>query len=236
MDKYCIFGDESCHLQNDKIDFMAFGAIWWKESEVKKSIEKIKDIKKEYGKPYQELKWSKVSPSNLELYKKIIEYFYIEDDLNFRGYVIKYKSKYKFKDKYDFDEFYYKCYFKMLDNILTRTDKFKIYLDTKDTRSIRRINKLKEVLRNANSNFSEKVILNKIQTIRSFESQLMQLADILIGAIIYKNRNLNTSTAKLELINFIENKFKINLSFSTLMRERKFNLFFNTSKEKNNVL
>ena len=49
----------------------------------------------------------------------------------------------------------------MLDNILTRTDKFKIYLDTKDTRSIRRINKLKEVLRNANSNFSEKVILNK---------------------------------------------------------------------------
>lgn len=231
MDKYCIFGDESCHLRNDGIDFMAFGAIWCKEQEVQKSIDKIKEIKQKYCSKYQELKWSKISPSNVNLYKEVLDYFYIEDDLNFRCYIIKNKSNFKFEDKYDFDKFYYKSYFQMLNNILTRNDKFKIYLDMKDSRSIRRINKLKEVLQRANSNFNEKIILSKIQTIRSYESQLMQLADILIGSIIYKNRGLNTSPAKLEIIKFIEDKFKINLSYSTLMRERKINIFYNTSKE-----
>lgn len=232
MNKYCIYGDESCHLRNDNTNLMAFGAIWCKEPEVKKAVEKLKEIKQKHGfSPLQELKWSKVSPSNLSLYKDIIDYFYIEDDLNFRCYIIKNKNKFNFSDKSEFDEFYYKAYFQMLNNILTRSDKFKIYLDTKDSQSSQRILKLKQVLQNANSNFNEKIILSKIQTIRSYESQLMQMADILIGAITYKNRGLKTSTAKLELINFIESKFKINISFSTLMRERKFNIFYNNSKE-----
>ena len=236
MEKYCIYGDESCHLLHDGIDFMAFGAIWCKEQEIKKSINKIKEIKEKYCSKFQELKWSKISPSNLNMYKEIIDYFFIEDDLNFRCYIIKNKSKFKFKDKDDFEEFYYKSYFIMQNNILKRKDKVKIYLYMKDSRSIKILKKLKKILQIANSNFSEKIILNKIQTIRSYESQLMQLADILIGAIIYKNRNLNTSSAKLEIIKFIEDKFKINLSYSTLMREKKFNIFYNDSKGKINDL
>ena len=57
------------------------------------------------------------------------------------------------------------------------------------------------------------------------ESSLMQIADLLIGAITYSNRSLHGSTAKQSLIQRIQKRSNKRLDRSTWLREAKFNLF-----------
>ncbi|MBV8802454.1 MAG: hypothetical protein JO131_05750 [Gammaproteobacteria bacterium] len=68
-------------------------------------------------------------------------------------------------------------------------------------------------------------MIEKIQNVHSCESQLIQLTDLLLGALTYKHRNLTTNTAKLAIDKIIESKFKYPLTKSTPLREDKFNLF-----------
>jgi len=79
-------------------------------------------------------------------------------------------------------------------------------------------------LRNSKYDF-DKNIIKKIQQVRSYEVELIQLADLLIGAVAYVHRNFNTSSAKNELIELIRKRAKYNLKQSTLVGERKFNIF-----------
>ena len=73
--------------------------------------------------------------------------------------------------------------------------------------------------------------IKKVQNIRSHESQLMQLTDILIGAVGYSSRSLDTSSAKLHIMNHIKSKSNYTLTKNTLYREDKFNmLFWNAQK------
>ena len=67
--------------------------------------------------------------------------------------------------------------------------------------------------------------MNKVHPVHSHEVEILQLTDLLIGAISYINRGLNTSKAKNELITLIKQRSKYSLVKSTLLRERKFNIF-----------
>lgn len=87
------------------------------------------------------------------------------------------------------DSFYYKMYFNMLRNILTRPNQYTIFLDIKDTRSAQKLQTLKEILCNNALDFTQQMI-NNIQNIHSHESEILQLADLLIGAVGYQHRNL----------------------------------------------
>ena len=232
--KINVYGDETCHLRNDGVDLMVFGAIWCEESKVNQISNEIKNIKIKNGlSKWQELKWNKVSKSNVNLYKEIVNYFFIEDDLNFRAYIILDKKRFTSKSKSEYDLFYYKCYFQMLQNILSKDRKFNIFLDIKDTRSAFRNRKLHEVLENNSQrfNYSSKRIIDKFQNIRSFESQLMQVTDIIIGAIGYGLRDIKTNPAKLELIELIKQRAGTDFKSSSLYRDNKFNLFINDGYE-----
>lgn len=83
--------------------------------------------------------------------------------------------------------------------------------------------KLQDVLSNANYDFSRKII-GLIQNVHSHDIGIMQLADILIGAVSYHARGLNTSEAKKEIVDLIKNKTQLSLERNTLPGERKFNL------------
>ena len=54
---------------------------------------------------------------------------------------------------------------------------------------------------------------------------LVQIIDIIIGAISYKIRNIKSSAAKLELVNYIEKLFDINFNLNSNYNENKFNNF-----------
>jgi hypothetical protein len=114
-------------------------------------------------------------------------------------------------------------YFYLLRNLITTDKKFYIYLDIKDTRSRMKLHNLREMLSNANYDFSMDIIKN-IQHVHSHDIGLMQLVDLLIGAISYHARGLSESQAKSELVQLIKERSGRRLTHNTLPTEHKFNL------------
>lgn len=225
--EYNIYCDESCHLENDKNNIMVLGAIWCSAEFRKDICEKIKGIKKKHNiSSFFEMKWTKISPAKIDFYLDVVNYFFDENKLNFRGLVIVNKNKLS-HDKYaqNHNDWYYKMYFNMLKIILSPNDKHNIYLDIKDTCGGKKIKKLHEVLANSMFDFSRNIV-NKIQLVHSHEIEILQMADIFIGALSYLHRDLKTSEAKKTIINKIKEKSGYDLTKSTLFKEKKFNLFF----------
>lgn len=216
------YADESCHLEHDKIEFMVLGCIYCLKKDVNYISQKIKNIKIKYNlKPNTEIKWTKVSKNKIEMYKELIDLLYNEN-ISFRGWIAHDKKSLDHELFHQtYDDWYYKMYYYLFNYIISENIiDYNIYLDIKDSRSGIKNEKLRKILN------SYKISnVNKVQSIRSEEVQLIQLTDLIIGAIGYKNRDLKTSIAKVELINYIENKFGISLLLNSSNGSRKFNIF-----------
>ncbi len=220
-----IYCDESCHLENDNIRVMVLGAVWCPTEKVPEISHRINEIKKQHGVPSGiEIKWSKLSPAKLHLYLALVDYFFEDDNLHFRGVLIPDKTRLNHL-QYDqtHDTWYYKICFRMIEPIIDPTQHYHIYLDIKDTRSEEKRRKLQEVLRNKRRDAHGQII-ERVQQIRSHESAIMQLTDILIGAIAYHNRGLRTNLAKCTVIDRIQKRSGWNLETTTWLREPKLNL------------
>lgn len=212
---YC---DESTHLQNDGMPFMLIGYVSCAFPQIRLHSDNIRAIKRKHH-IYDEVKWSKLSKSAYPVYNDLIEYFFATD-LQYRAIVIN-KAQLKHENfGQSHDDFYYKMYFQLLSKKLHPEYKHNIYLDIKDTKSAKKVNGLKLFL---NSNF---VAVHNLQNIRSHESELMQLADIITGALSYHLRGLNTVIAKNKIIEKIQLHSRHPLTQSTSSQEPKFNLFF----------
>jgi hypothetical protein len=232
-----IYCDESCHLQNDGEAVMALGAVYCPASKKKEIFERLFEFKQKHdliprhkknekdNRTYYELKWNKVSKSRLEYYKDVINYFFDDDDLHFRTLIVANKAKIDYeKFNHTHDTFYYKMYFGMLKAILNPDLAHYIYIDIKDTKSKEKVCKLEQVLRNDKYDYAKEII-KQVQQVRSHEVELIQLADLLIGAMAYINRGKSESKPKNELIELIKHRSKYSLTKSTLLRESKFNIF-----------
>lgn len=227
--EYNIYCDESCHLEHDNEKAMTLGAIRCPKVDRKRVCRTIRYMKKVNGiHPNCEVKWTKLSPAKVEFYKSLINYFFEEETLMFRAVVVN-KDNINY-NKYNFtpDQFYYRVYYQLLAFIVLPKCKNYIYLDIKDTRSAKKVRELHDCLANGQYDFDKKYIKN-VQTMNSKESELIQLADILIGAIGYINRGLynskHSSKAKNEIIELLIEKSGYNLTASTLPTEDKFNIF-----------
>ncbi|WEV18640.1 DUF3800 domain-containing protein [Clostridium perfringens] len=221
-----IYCDESCHLENDLSDVMVLGGIACNKDEKVKIFNDIRSIKVKHNlSSWFEIKWTKVSKSKIDFYKELIDYFF-NNDLKFRGVVAKNKKGLD-HDKYnngDYNEWYYKMYYLLLDHMIIPMDRYRIFIDIKDTKGGPKVEKLHEVLCNNKYDFKREVI-EDIKQINSKESEILQLTDLFIGALSYKNRGLDSSESKLEIINYIENIYNKKLNQSTHRCESKFNLF-----------
>jgi hypothetical protein len=228
---YNVYCDESCHLEHDRQPIMLLGAIWCPSSEIRRHSIAIRALKEKHG-ATGELKWVKVSNSKLSFYTDLVDFFFENADLNFRCLVVDDKSRlnHSYFNLGSHDSFYYKMYFWLLRNILTRGNQYCIYLDMKDTRSQRKIDTLRDVLCNNVYDFEQKMIL-RIQHIRSHESELLQLTDFLLGAVAYRNRHLTDSKAKVDVIQQICRRSALSLFKTTPPWEEKFNLFFFSPSE-----
>ncbi len=114
-------------------------------------------------------------------------------------------------------------YYFMLKPVIAQIDTH-IYIDIKDTNGAKKIHKLREYLSRSIYDFSQ-VNITKAQLIRSEESQILQLVDLIIGAIGYENRDLYGSEAKLRLVELIKRKSGSNLRTKSSLFAEKFNLF-----------
>lgn len=223
---YNIYCDESCHLEHDQQPVMVLGAVWCPIEKTREIAVRIREIKARHKMPTGfEIKWVKVSPAKAQLYLDVMDYFFDDDDLHFRALIVPDKSRLHHDDfQQSHDDWYYKMYFDMLKVILSPRDRYRIYVDIKDTRGAAKVDKLHEVLSNNMYDFSREII-EWVQIARSHEVEQLQLADLLIGAVTYASRELATSPAKLALVDRMRQRSGYKLTQTTLLRESKVNLF-----------
>ena len=223
---YNVYSDESCHLEHDSQQVMILGAVWCPLEKSKEIAVRLREIKVKHGlKSNFEIKWSKVSKAKIQFYLDLVDYFFDHADLHFRALIIPDKTKLD-HDRFEqtHDVWYYKMYFNLLKVILNPNNAYRFYIDIKDTRGGEKIAKLKNVLSNSVYDISG-TIIERMQIVRSHEVEIIQLADLLIGALSYLNRGLEKSEGKKAVIDRIRKRSGYSLNKSTLFLENKFNIF-----------
>jgi len=222
-----VYCDESCHLEHDHQKAMVLGAIWCPLEKSREIAVRLREIKQKHGLLSGfEVKWTKVSPAKTRLYLDLVDYFFDDDDLHFRALIVPDKSKLRHDaiPGQDHDTWYYKMYFDMLKVIFRPDARYRVYLDIKDTRGAEKTANLHEVLCNNMYDFSRNVI-ERLQLVHSHEIELLQLADLLIGAVSYLNRGLHGNRAKEALVARVQERSGYSLLKTTLFKEEKVNLF-----------
>lgn len=223
--EYNVYCDESCYMLDKDGDFMVIGAVYCPKKKVKEITNYILELKKKYGiNKFCELKWTKVSKSKENFYDDLIKYFFIEDDLKFRAIVCDKRILNHELYNQTHDQWYHKMYYDMLKYIFNKPDSYNIYADIKDSYSYQNFQSVLYYLRLKIVDENEKTIL-KMQPIRSYESTILQLTDIIIGAMTYYYRKLNSNESKLKIINTIREKSIYGLDQNTPYMKDKFNIF-----------
>ncbi len=212
---YC---DESTHLLNDRMPKMIISYVSSAFNQVKIHSNNIRSLKyKHFIKG--EVKWSSISKSKYEFYSDLIDYFFASN-LQFRAVIID-KSKLNHEDfNQTHDDFYNKMYFQLLNKKILPQNKYNVFIDIKDTHSYEKAKSLKSYL---NRDYDS---VRNLQIIKSYESELMQLTDVIMGAINYHLRLEKKVIAKNRIIEKIQHHSKSFLKYSTPVNTDKFNLFF----------
>lgn len=222
---YNLYCDESCHLPNDGLPLMVLGVVSCPAKKAREVAVRLREIKEAHGMPSRfEVKWNKVSGRKAGFYRAWVDYFFDDDDLSFRAVVADKRGLQHEAFDQDHDTWYYKMMFQLLGRVLAPDSVYRIYLDKKDTRSANKVAKLHEVLCNNMYDFDRKVV-ERVQVIQSHDVEQLQLADLLLGAVGYENRDLAENRGKVEVISRIKERSGYGLTRSTLLREPKFNLF-----------
>lgn len=218
-----IYCDESTHLPNDGCPYMLLGYISVAYPLIRVTKKAVKDIKSKHEFS-GEMKWSNVNRATLGMYEELVEYFF-RSNLKFRAVVVKKEEIDESRPEYTFNDFYFRMYYQLLHRPLSDAQNINnVYFDVKDTCSNVKLRKLKECI-------GYSVNVRNFQFIKSHESQFLQLADVLMGAINYNLRvqdgNLEgLSEAKMRIVDLVKRYSKLSLEKSTYPSEEKFNLFF----------
>ncbi len=229
--EYNIYCDESCHLESNNSKYMLIGAVYCPKFKVKKINEYIEHLKENYNLSDKiELKWNKVDKKTEKLYLDIINYFFNNDDLKFRVIVIDKEKLDHEKYNQTVNDFYHKAYYDMLKYIIIPGNSYNIYPDIKDTNSYYYHQIMLDYLRIKMSDTNKKTI-KKVQPIRSYEAPILQINDILIGALSYYYRNLSGNRVKLNIIHEIKKLYQNSFDISSYYSNTKFNIFIWRSRD-----
>jgi len=219
MKTFNMYCDESCHLENDHKPYMLIGYTSVAYNQLQGHNERIRNLKKKHN-FFGEIKWSNVSASQYEFYKGLVEYFFATD-ISFRAIIVKKDQVDNERFDQDFDDLYYKMYYQLLNHKKDSRYTYNVYLDIKDTLSAHKVSKLKEILN------TKMGVFRNVQNIHSKESLMMQLTDLLLGALSYNLNNQDKRVvAKTNLIERIKHHSDQALQRTSSYNENKLNLFF----------
>lgn len=229
--EYNVYCDESCHLISNNSQYMLIGAVYCPKYKIKKVNEYIEHLKENYNLSKTiELKWNKIDKKTERLYLDIVNYFFNNDDLKFRVIVIDRTKLNHEKYNQTENDFYHKAYYDMLKYIITPGNSYNIYPDIKDTNSYYYHQVMLDYLRIKMSDLNKKTI-KKVQPIRSYEAPILQINDILIGALSYYYRNLSGNSVKLNIISEINKLYQNSFNTSSNYNNTKFNIFIWKSRD-----
>lgn len=225
--KFEVYCDESrpdlLSSQNPPVRYLVIGSLWLRtedRQEFKNIIHSLRDKHKIGG----EFKWQKVSPSRLDFYQELVEWFMSigSERLRFRCIAVEHEkvNLVRFHES-DHELGFYKFYYQMLHHWILDFNEYAIFCDFKQNRIRNRLHILQQCL--DRSNLSS--IVANVQPIRSEESVLIQLADVLTGAAAARlNETLRAGSAKEKVVEQLELAFG-HMIRPTVKNHQKYNVF-----------
>lgn len=202
--------------------YLIIGSLWLRRPD----LESFKNVIHELRDQHQiggEFKWTKVSPSKVEFYKALLTWFYQQgENLRFRCIAIDHQQVDLIHFHQNDQELgFYKFYYQMLHHWIHPFNDYRIFCDHKNNRRRDRLHTLKDCLAHANLTAA----VNTVQSVRSRESVMIQLSDVLVGTASSRmNNRLRVGSAKEAVTKHIEGLLNRRIS-STALDEKKFNVF-----------
>ena len=204
-------------------DFMVIGSLWLtaaSRAAFKRDIHGLRDKHKIGG----EFKWQKTSSeSRQSFYHELVNWFFDQgDQLCFRCIAVE-REQVNLVRYHESDQElgFYKFYYQLLHHWILDRNEYAVFCDFKSNRRRDRLQVLRRCLEA--SNLSSRIL--RVQAVRSKESVLLQLVDVLTGAVAATlNHGSVSSAAKLRLIEEIEMRLGKPLGH-TVKAEQKLNIF-----------
>ncbi|MBA4248691.1 MAG: DUF3800 domain-containing protein [Microbacterium sp.] len=194
----------------------------WMPSEFRQDFKAgVASLRAKHG-IWGEFKWTKVSPSSVDFYLDLVDYFFDSSPLRFRTIAIdSSRLDHATFHSSDAELGFYKFYYQLLTHWIVPGSSFSIFCDNKVNRDRRRLTTLGQVLRNANPGSQ----VSQLQAVSSSQSVAVQLCDVLMGACQSQlNLSAHGSAAKEAVRSRIEQRIGHALR-RTYPSERKFNVF-----------
>lgn len=224
--KFDVYCDEShpdlLGSKRSPFQVLVIGSLWLAKQDRNCFKQMVHDLRNKH-KVGGEFKWQKVSPSRLAFYNALIDWFFEQgDNLRFRCIAVE-RQKVNLLKYHDSDQElgFYKFYYQMLHHWILDCNEYAVFCDFKCNREPDRLHVLERCLKTTNLSSH----ISSVQSIRSKESVLVQLADVLTGAVASKlNNALHSGGAKSGLVSKIETSLKRSIGH-TIKGEQKFNVF-----------
>ncbi len=221
---YC---DESRHLPYDGESCFLLGLLSCPAEKVKAAHAELSELWKTHSlPPHFESKWTKVSPGKLDFYKALLDWFFNAEGVSFRTLILPDKQHlYAALPDESRDYLYYRLYYQLLRGAIEPENRYRVFMDLKDTRGREKRVQLEQLLHQDADDNDEK-ILASLQHVHSHHIRLLQVCDLLLGATGFARREQqpNESTAKRALVSAIEGKLGQSLTMDTPPGTEKINL------------
>ncbi len=200
--------------------YLLIGGLWLPAERRKAIKSRIGELREQHH-CRAELKWNKVSPSRQGLYEDLIKLFFNEPDLRFRAVAIRADQVdlVRFHDG-DAELAFYKFYYLLLRYWFLDFNEYTVFVDLRTNRLHGRLKTLKEILDRSNR-FAD---VEAVQALPSDQLDLLQLADLLLGAVGSRLNEPTRGVAKEVLVGAIERRLGHPIR-ATPKSEEKFNVF-----------
>lgn len=224
---YNVYCDESRHTSDPSQPYIVIGALQCFREDKRRIVHRLHSlmalngIRTEFG-------WKKVSPNKENFYRDLIKLFIEEEGLTFRCIVVDRRQldhgQWNGGDK---ELGFYKLYYQLLVHWLQPGDTYHIYLDWQQNSSSTRFEDLRQILIHK---LSGRAKISCLEPVESDKQPLIQLADLIIGAVGYSWNQMqcreNPSELKIELVKALASSLgKVDLNFISGRNNRQFNIF-----------
>ncbi|MCC7355067.1 MAG: DUF3800 domain-containing protein [Anaerolineae bacterium] len=199
--------------------YVVLGSLWLESvhrTDIKTKIKALREVHNIHG----EFKWTRVSPSRQLFYTELVNLFF-DEPIRFRCIVLPASQLDAIQfHRADNELMFYKFYYLMLQSWILDFNTYRIFIDMKTNRVRQRLLHLQEFL--SRSNYFADVAI--VQALPSEEVDLLQLVDILIGAVGYHFNGGGASPAKQAVTRAIEQRLGHPIQ-PTRKTEEKLNVF-----------
>ena len=203
MTFYHVYADES---RQDAHRYMLYGLLFIPRGEQEQSLREDCDrLRRQHLWGTGEFKWEKVSLGKMQVYKEFVDIFFHHADAEFRCLVVDtQKIDYKTYHQGDRESAFYEFYYQALSRNLRLEDEYLVFTDNRQNRQSNRLTDLKSktnyhwLLQGA----KEKLVRN-VEPRDSKAEDLLQITDVLLGAVGYDIEERAESPAKVEMVRHI---------------------------------